>query len=211
MQVHDLSVPILDGVDWYREADCPPVSLQRVGGLDECGWVSHQVSLMVLNGTTYAETAAHLYSDAPTLDQLPPEKLILRAHVVALRPESQRLPAPAADLADFTPGTDALLIHSGWDAHLREPRYYSASPYFSEELQRWIFAHRPAILGGDMLSFDHPQDAAMPFLRGYFRSGGVIVCPLIGLGPLVGREVTLCVAPLRLQGASAAPCRVFAW
>jgi len=210
MQVHDLTVPIVDGVDWYGEADCPPVSLQRVGGLDECGWVSHELSLMVLNGTTYAETAAHLCRDAPTLDQLPAERLLTSARVISLAPEGQELPAPD-DLPGFVPEREAILIHSGWESHLHLPDYYSASPHFSPALQEWLLQRRPAILGGDMLSFDHPQDAAMPFLREYFRTGGVIVCPLVGLQPLVGRQVTLCVAPLRLHGASAAPCRVLAW
>jgi kynurenine formamidase len=210
MQVYDLSVPIVDGVDWYAEADCPPVSLRQVGGLNECGWVSHHLSLMVLNGTTYAETGAHLSADAPTLDQLPPEKLLTRAHVVSLQADGQELPAPD-DLPGFVPESDAILIHSGWEPHLRLPDYYSASPYFSAALQEWLLQRRPAVLGGDMLPFDHPQDAAMPFLREYFRTGGVIVCPLAGLQPLVGRQVNLCVAPLRLHGASGAPCRVLAW
>ncbi|MBM3497623.1 MAG: hypothetical protein FJX74_03025 [Armatimonadetes bacterium] len=211
MRVHDLTIPIVDGVDWYGETDCPPVSLRPVGGIAEQGWVSHHLALMVLNGTTYAETAAHLYPDAPTLDQLPPERLLARAHVIALRPAGQELPAPDGDLPDFAPDRDALLIASGWESHLHAPDYYPASPYFSPALQAWLLRHRPALLGGDMPSFDPPQDAAMPFLREYFRAGGTIVCPLVGLQPLAGRQVTLCVAPLRLFGASAAPARVLAW
>jgi len=69
MTIHDLSVPIVHGRDWYNEADCPPVSLEPVGSY-EAGWVSHNLALMVLNGTTYLETAAHLYPDMPTLDQM---------------------------------------------------------------------------------------------------------------------------------------------
>ena len=211
MRVHDLSVPIVDGVDWYHEADCPPVSLQSVGGIAQLGWVSHQLSLMVLNGTTYVETAAHLYPDAPTLDELAPERLLLRAHVISLEPAGQELPAPDCGPPELAPQTDALLVHSGWESHVHQPDYYSASPYFSPALQAWLLRRRPAVLGGDMLSFDHPQDVAMPFLREYLRSGGLIVCPLVGLQPLVGRQVSLCLAPLRLQGANAAPCRVLAW
>jgi kynurenine formamidase len=212
--IHDLSVPITDGTDWYREAGTIPVSLQQVGSYED-GWVSHQVALMVLNGTTYLETAAHLYPDMPTLDQVPPEKFVTRAFVVdvgrgrlSAGPPSA-LPAPDAALPDFRPGEDAILLSCGWDRHVDADDYYHASPYFSPELQAWLLDHRPAILGGDMLSYDHPEDAGMPFLRAFFGGGGMILCPLVGLDALPG-TVTLYCAPLKLVGSSAAPCRALA-
>ncbi|MBU0610185.1 MAG: cyclase family protein [Armatimonadetes bacterium] len=214
--IHDLSVPITNGTDWYREAGTIPVSLQRVGSYEE-GWVSHQVALMVLNGTTYLETGAHLYPDMSTLDEMPPEKFIARAFVVdvgcpAIRSGSQiicSLPAPRANLKGFRPDEDAILLACGWDRHVDADDYYHASPYFSPELQQWLLDHRPAILGGDMLSYDHPDDTAMPFLRTFFRGGGMILCPLIGLDALPP-TVTLYCAPLKLVGSNAAPCRALA-
>lgn len=214
--IHDLSVPISDGTDWYGEAGTIPVSLQQVGSYD-AGWVSHQVALMVLNGTTYLETGAHLYPDMPTLDQMPPQRFITRAFVVdvggpAIRSGSSiicPLPAPRERLKGFRPDEDAILLSCGWDRHLNTVDYYHASPYFSPELQQWLLDHRPAILGGDMLSYDHPDDAAMPFLHTFFRGGGMILCPLVGLDALTG-TVTLYCAPLKLVGSSAAPCRALA-
>jgi kynurenine formamidase len=214
--IHDLSVPTTDGTDWYHEAGTIPVSLEQVGSYEE-GWVSHQVALMVLNGTTYLETGAHLYPDLPTLDQIPLERFITRAFIVdvgcpAIRSGSQiicALPAPRERLKGFRPDVDAILLNCGWDRHLNEYDYYSASPYFAAELQEWLLDHRPAILGGDMLSYDHPQDGAMPFLRTFFRGGGMILCPLVGLDDLPG-TVTLHCAPLKLIGSSAAPCRALA-
>jgi len=212
--IHDLSVLVTEGADWYHEAGTIPVSLQQVGSYD-AGWVSHQVALMVLNGTTYLETAAHLYPDMPTLDRVPPEKFITRAFVVDVgqgRPAAgspSPLPAPADALSGFRPDEDAVLLHCGWDSHLHAADYYHSSPYFSPELQTWLLEHRPAILGGDMLSYDHPQDADMPFLRTFCRGGGRILCPLVGLGVLPP-TVTLYCSPLKLAGSSAAPCRALA-
>lgn len=213
--IHDLSVPVTDATDWYREAGTIPVSLQQVGAYEQ-GWVSHQLALMVLNGTTYLETGAHLYPDMPTLDQIPPEKFIARAWVVEVGPRAvadggqpYALMAPGAPLGGFRPDEDALLLHCGWESHLNADDYYSSSPYFSPDLQQWLLDHRPAILGGDMLSYDHPEDAPMPFLRTFFRGGGMILCPLLGLGKLPA-TVTLYCAPIRLVGSSAAPCRALA-
>lgn len=217
--VYDLSVPTADGLDWYAEPGTAPVSLRQVGSYEQ-GWVSHHLSLMVLNGCTYLETGAHLYPDLPTLDQLPPERLLRRAFVVDVgcpgrlipgRPTiTCALPAPRARLAGFRPGEDAILLAAGWDRHLHSPDYYSGSPYFSAELQQWLLDHRPALLGGDMLSFDQPQDQRMPFLHQYFREGGLVLAPLLGLEKLPA-IVTLCAAPLRLVACNAAPCRALAW
>ena len=211
MTVYDLSVPTVDGVDWYHEADCIPVRLRQLGSLAERGWVSHELSLMVLNGCTYLETAGHVLQDGATLDDIPPERLLPRAFVVRLPAGVRVLPAPQRDLEGFAPGADAILLHCGWDAHLHEPDYYHASPYFSPELQEWILRHRPGILGGDMLSFDDPAGDDMPFVNQFFRQGGMILCPLVGLARLPTATVTLCAAPLKLAGANAAPCRALAW
>ena len=211
MIVHDLSIPISDGVDWYGDPTCAPVELREIGSIAKSGWRSTALSLMVLNGTTYLETAAHIDETAPTLDQIPPEKFITRAFVVRLHADGQQLHAPERAIAGFKPGVDAILLNCGWCAHLNDPDYYRLSPYFSPELQAWLLDHRPAILGGDMLSFDHPQDTSMPFIRAFFKQRGMILCPLTGLDQLPDEPVTLCAAPTKLAGASAAPCRALAW
>ncbi|MGD9497635.1 MAG: cyclase family protein [Armatimonadota bacterium] len=210
MTVYDLSVPTVHGADWYREPGCIPVRLRDVGSLAREGWLSHELSLMVLNGCTYLEAAGHVIEGGMTLDDLPPERLITRAFVLGPPREGRLLRAPPHDLVGFRAGEDALLLHCGWDTHLHAPDYYQASPYFAEDLQAWILRHRPAILGSDVLSFDDPAGQSMPFVNAFFRQGGLILCPLVGLSRLP-TIVTLCAAPLRLQGANAAPCRALAW
>jgi kynurenine formamidase len=187
------------------------VQLRQIGALEEQGWRSHWLSLMGLNGTTYLEPAAHLFQDGPMLAAVTPEKLITRAYVVKLPAEGQQVPAPEYQLEGFRRGEDSLLLHLGWEEHLQSPLCYDDSPYFSPALQEWILACRPAMLGADTLSFDHPDDEKMPFVRALFGHGGMILCPLVGLGKLPTATVTLCALPIKITGASAAPCRVLAW
>ena len=211
MRVYDLSVPIMDGADWYHEEITPPVRVRDIGGTDGEGWVSHIVELAVLNGTTYIETAAHLFKDAPTLDQLPPERFLRPAHVVGCHISGQQIEPPDRVPKGFAKGDDAVLLHCGWDAHLGQADYYAKSPYFSSRMQTWLLNLRPSILGGDMLSLDRPDDGDMPFLRAYFGTGGMILCPLQGLGDIPTDRVTLCAAPMKLPSANCAPCRALAW
>ena len=150
-RVYDLSVPLVDGIDWYGKPTMPPVEVRPVGSLQELGWRSNWLSLMVLNGTTYLETAAHIYGDAPTLDEIPPEKFISRAFVLKLVSESQEVPAPDCELTGFAPGSDSLLLYLGWEEHLHSALCYGDSPYFSPALQAWILKYQPAMLGADTL------------------------------------------------------------
>ena len=198
-------------MDWYGEPETPPVQVREVGSIEQKGWRSTWVGLMVLNGTTYLETAAHIFPDAPVLDQVPPERFFTRAYVVDISSQSQELPAPDCEIEGFEPDCDSLVLSLGWETALRRRMCYNDSPYFSPELQEWILQYRPVILGADTLSFDHPADTSMPFVRALFAQGGMILAPLVGLAQLPRPTVHLCVAPLRLPGASAAPCRVFAW
>ena len=211
MAVFDLSVPIINGADWYRDPQTPPVALTDVGSMEEEGWLSHTLALQVLNGTTYLETAGHLIDGGATLDDVRPEALVRRAFVVALPGTSRSLPAPEPALDGFRRGEDALILHCGWDAHLDSTDFYDASPHFSPPLQEWILDLAPAILAADVPSFDDPADASMPFLHTYFANGGMILAPVAGAGAIPDPVVTLCAAPLRLVGANAAPCRALAW
>ena len=210
-RVYDLSGPIENGADWYDEPGTNPVELTVIGSLERKGWESNNLKLMVLNGTTYMETAAHLFARRPTVDQVPVSQLVTRGFIVRLAGQGRVLPAPEEPLKNFESGRDTLVLASGWDSHWNQPDFYLDSPYFSKPLQDYILELNPAVLAGDMVSFDHPDDAEMPFLRTYFERGGMIVAPLYGLGDVDGDRVTLCVAPLRLVGASGAPFRVLAW
>ena len=211
MKIHDLSVPVVSGTDWYQDDMAPPVRVKNIGGISREGWVSHTISMAVLNGTTYIETAAHMFEDGQLLEDVPSERFLCRAFVVHAEVDGQQVQSPGEPLADFKQGEDAILLYCGWDEELDNKDFYWKSPYFSDYLQEWLLEHNPAILGGDMMSFDHPQDSSMPFLTSYFKAGGMILCPLKGLGEIAEGPVTMCAAPMRLAAVNCAPCRVFVW
>lgn len=211
MKVYDMSVPVLDGADWYNEEITPTVRVRNIGDLGAEGWVSHTIELAVLNGTTYIETGAHLFGDGPLLDEVLPERFLRRAHVMRCVVEEQEIRLPTEPPTGICSGEDAVLIATGWDAHFNQPDYYWKSPYFSKDLQAWLLDSRPSILGSDALSFDRPDDAAMPFLRAYFKTDGMILCPLQGLTDLPHAEMNLCAAPMKLASVNCAPCRALAW
>ena len=210
-RVYDLSVPVADGVDWYNEPITPPVRVEDIGDMAAEGWVSHVMTIAPLNGTTYMETSAHLVEGGQLLDDLRPERFLCRAYIVRPRLDGQEILAPAEPLEGFRRECDAILVHTGWDVQMNKPGYYSESPYFSELMRQWLLDHQPSILGGDMLSYDHPESTGMSFLAEYFRRGGVILCPLVGMGELPFDVGTLCAAPMKLTGVNCAPCRALIW
>ncbi len=52
-----------------------------------------------------------------------------------LTAKCQEIPAPDYELHGFELGCDSLLLHLGWEEHLRSALCYGDSPYFSAALQ----------------------------------------------------------------------------
>lgn len=210
MKVYDLSVTIRNGAAWYGD-ECEPVKIQAIGSYEKEGWLSHTIEMMVLCGSTYIETAAHIYPDAPILADIEPGRFIRKAFIVRLDQGQKVLPAPKNTPDGFSKGSDALILDCGWDKKVNDPDYYWSSPYFSSELQEYILDLNPSILGGDMLSFDEPNDTKQPFIHEFFGRGSMILTPLCGLSDVPKDVVTLCAAPLKMEQANGAPCRAFCW
>jgi kynurenine formamidase len=157
---------------------------------------------------TYVETGGHLFADGPALDQLPLERLFPEAEVWSCEVRDREILPPAGaephDMRD-----KALIVLCGWHRHWSgDAAFATQSPWLGPDLQEAVMTCRPSVLAGDAVSFDPPDAPEMPFLRRYFRTGGIIVSPLVPREELPARG-RLILAPLNLAGTNSSPCRVF--
>lgn len=207
-RVFDLSGPIVHGAEWFGPP-FEPVQLRNVGSLKHEGWVSHVLHLSTISGTTYIETAAHVFAEGPSLDEIPVARLLLDAHVWHCRVVDREVLRPRRAQGNGHLQGRALVILCGWYRAWNRPEFAAESPFLGAELQEAILASRPALLASDAVHFDALGAPAMPFLRRYFRIGGLIVSPLCPPTGRLPRRGRLIVAPLRLIGVNSSPCRVF--
>lgn len=213
MTVVDLTGIIESGM-WEYGDPIPPAQIWRVATIEKIGWEAHAFTLSTLTGT-YIETAAHVIPGSPTIDQIPPERFITEAAVMQV-PEKGALEhitvqeLRAAAPPTMCPGM-AILVSTGWDRHWYTPGFVQQSPHFEEEAMDWIVSQQPSLVGMDVPCSEDPDPERFVDLNTrLFRSGALLLSPLVNLRELDSPVVNLIALPLKIKGICGTPCRALA-
>ncbi|MCA9860997.1 MAG: cyclase family protein, partial [Thermomicrobiales bacterium] len=153
----------------------------------------------------------HLIAGAPSIDQVPLDRLFVHATIARI-PRGDREHVTVADLEnaiDILEEGDALLVQTGWEAHRDDSeRFVLQSPHFDLDAMRWIVDRGVSILGGDVPCFDDPVGSEGQGVNDVlFGSGALILAPLVNLGATDATRGRLTVLPIPLAGSCGAPCR----
>lgn len=206
MRIHDLTLPVADGTEagFYL----PPATVQLWQPMPERGWWATDIRVPSHIGT-HVDAPRHWLADGATVDGLDLDTLVGPAVVLDMggRPDTWRI--TVEDMATAAASSPPRwLLATGWDRAHGTPEYFSAYPSLSTEAAGWLIERGVRLLGVDMPSLSRSANPAVH--RTLLAAGVVIVEGLRGLTALVGRVFTLCVLPLRLHGADAAPARAIA-
>ena len=209
MKIVDITGPLENGM-WSYPDPYPKVEIHEIPVPE---WIpyptySWKFTLGAQSGT-YLETAAHMFRDAITIDQVPLERLFLDAAVIRVKEKQPNEPIEAAELAgagvEIHPG-DALLIGTGWDREWRAPGFVDQSPHFTLEAMQWIFDQQISLMGADLPRFDSWEDP-QEFFGDFFRRDILLLAPLVNLAAISQSRVRLIALPLKVRGVCATPCR----
>ncbi|HZS01432.1 MAG TPA: cyclase family protein [Chloroflexota bacterium] len=205
MRVVDLTAPLYTGFPVYPGD--PPVEIAPAATVAADGYAVARLALSDQAGT-HVETQAHFLAGGRTLDEQPLDRFIGRASVVDV-------PCRTLTVADLAPAeglvrrNPLLLLRSGYADQERpiDPRAPDR-PALGREALEWLVRRGLRLLGIDAFDFDAAPDYAGH--RYLLEHDVLIVEGLVNLAALTAAEVELYVAPLRLRGTGAAPCRAFA-
>lgn len=213
MRVVDLTGTIEPGM-WGYGPPIPAVDVRQVASIETTGWDAHAFSLATITGT-YIESAAHLIKGAPTIDQIPPERFVLEAAVLRVPHKSALEHISLAELQaaappGMVPGM-GIIVATGWDAKWHAPEFVSGSPHFEEVAMDWVVSWQPALLGVDIPCSEDPDPAGFVELNTrLFRSGALLLAPLVNLQAIRRPFIRLIALPLKIRGVCGTPCRVLA-
>jgi len=204
MRVVDVTGLTENGM-WNYGGSLPPVVIRRLAGKDE---TNYSFALSSLSGT-YLETAAHRLPRAPSLDDIPPRKLIMPAAIIQLAEKKPREHITLHELKKYGACIrkgDALIVVTGWDRMWNKTGFVMGSPHFTSEAMDWILAKNPFLLGGDIPCYDDPS-ASEGLVTRLFKRKLLILAPLINLRRVRSKRATLIVLPPRIKDTCAFPCR----
>ena len=215
VKIIDITGVLHNGM-WNYE---PPFTELNIRPLPEVDWVETKVYCDIFDGIhsqsgTYLETPAHLLGDKSyPLQAVPIEKLVdIDARVIKLSGfdiEGERLPITREMLEkeDIEEGV-SVLISCDWGKHWRDPRYLSASPYFTYEAMEYIVSKKPFLLGTDFARWEN-LDNPEGFFPMFYDADILMLAPCVNLEKIQSEKVKLTALPLHIEKTCCAPCRAF--
>jgi len=216
----DLSGPLYDSMWSYNAlpnlgARVPEFVSERVTTVKRDGFESFKFTLSSLSGT-YLETGAHMLEGTRVLDDYAVSEFILPAVVCHVPCKQPRELIRRADLEANCPPVhpgDALLIDCGWGNRWRSPDFVSGGPSFHPECLPWLIEQPISLLGVDVpcieayWSTPESPEQGGNMLIPLFRNDILLLAPLVNLDRVRAPRGELIALPLKVEGASGAPCR----
>ena len=178
-------------------------------------------SLLVFNDhvSTHIDAPAHFLPGGKTIDQMPPELFLgTEALWLDLSWKTPGDPVTPADLqracqaaSEDVRAGDAVLLYTGISRRWGEGGYHTTIVPVAPDTIRWLLDRRVQLMGVDEDEFDVDQ-VRWPGHQ-LFREHEFYVIENLALWPAVlelPRRFRMVAAPLPIEGATAAPCRVVA-
>jgi kynurenine formamidase len=176
---------------------------------------------------THLDAPAHFPPGKATVDQIPAKQLFGPAVVIDVPAEGAKdadYQLPAARVEDWEkrhgriPAGAIVLLRTGWASRWPDAQKYRNQdaqgrmhfPGFSVEAAKLLIERRVSGLGCDTMSVDCGASADFAVHRLALGSGLYHLENLSDLGALPEAGAFLVVAPIKLEGGSGGPVRVFA-
>jgi kynurenine formamidase len=206
-----------------------PVHVVDRFGLDRDGFFVRGWSFDEHCGT-HVDAPAHFGKGAATIDQIPPEELVLAVAVVDVRQrvatDHDAVLGPDDVLAwerhhGSLPEHCAVLALTGWGTRVRDlPSFLNAdssgvmhTPGFSSEATEFLKAERPQVqaIGIDTSSLDIGATSDFPAHVSWLPSGRFGIENLANLDEVPPSGSTMVVGAPTFEGGSGGPARVLAF
>jgi kynurenine formamidase len=227
LKIIDLSWPLNAKNAYWPGDNYKPFELHTIATLERDGVLSKAFSSHEHLGT-HLDAPNHFQRDGASVDQIPPSQLLgpgVMIDVSAAAAADADYLVKVADIEQFEtrngpiPSGAIVLVNTGWGRFWDNPDRYQGKdvmgrlhfPGFSAEAARFLVDQRQARgIGLDTMSVDYglSRDFAVHHVLG--RAGRYGLENLARLETLPPRGFYLFVAPIKIEGGSGGPARVFA-
>ncbi|MGH8793550.1 MAG: cyclase family protein [Stackebrandtia sp.] len=164
---------------------------------------------MVGNTGTYLDAPSHRFADGVDIAGLPLESAADLPGIVVRFLDRPDAALSVEDLLPYDVAGKAVLIHTGWDRHWGDERYFDGHPHLSAEAARHLAA-RAALVGIDSLNVDGAADLTRPAHTALLGAGVPVVEHLRGLDQLPPTGFRFHAAPVAVASMGTFPVRAYA-
>ncbi len=198
MAIIDLTLPITDKLPVFP-GDKAPV-IETAATIANEGWNALRYSFGT-HFATHIDAPFHMLEDGKKLTEFPPETFIGEAILIDVRGQSI-----ISDPLENVREGDIVFFHTGHVQHIHG-NYFEGNPVISPDTAQLLVDKKVKIVGLDSFT---PDGAPYNEHKLFFRNEILIVENLVGLELLTSERFEIIIAPLKIDNADGAPCRVFA-
>jgi len=224
-RVLDLSYAVSDALPQWP-GDSNSFHVEHISRIEEDGFFARSFWMLEHYGT-HLDAPAHFVAGGATAEQIPVERLLGPAVVLDVREFAASNPDYELDAGRVTawetqhgrvPRGAIVLLRTGWAERWPDANRYRNQdaagamhfPGFGPDAARILIERGVSGIGCDTMSVDPGRSREYPVHRLALGAGLYHLENLADLSALPESGAFLVVAPLKLEGGSGAPCRVFA-
>ncbi len=196
---YDLSLPVNNKIPSFPGTPAPKI--EQLATVEKEGWNSKQVSFDS-HFSTHIDAPNHMKKDGKTLDDYPLDKFIGKAIVL----DARNMNEISLSVKDIDKG-DIVFLFTGHTDKINSLEYFTNSPVLSMSFAKKLVEKGISIIGLDAAS---PDKAPYELHQLFFENDILIVENLTKLHNLIGKRFKCTIAPLKIENADGAPCRVIA-
>lgn len=222
-RVVDLTHPL--GPDFPTFFGKPQLELEVMATYDKDKFNMLRWSVVEHTGT-HMDAPFHFSADGPTADKVPVDKLVVPVVVIDIAGRAQDdadAQVTPDDIKAFEarhgaiPAGSCVAMRSGWDRHLKEPRFRNADekgamhfPGFHVEAAKLLQERDAAGIAVDTLSLDFGASPDFATHYSWLPSGRWGIECVANLGELPATGATLVLGGPTIVGSTGGPSRVLA-
>jgi len=226
-QILDLTHPLDAQVPTYELSEKPAFEATTVATIDKDGYFAREICLPEHFGT-HLDAPAHFARGLWTVDQIPPERFVAPLVVLDANAGARANPDYQITVEDIArweqahgqiPPGAVVIANTGWGARWSSVKQYRNTddkgvmhfPGYSLEAAKFLVEGRNIVgLGIDTLSIDYGPSKDFPVHHYTLSHSLYHLENVANLDHTPAAGATLVVAPMKLEGGSGAPVRIFA-
>lgn len=216
MRIEYLSYPLEAFVPAYGDPRAP-LGIETVRSLEHGDSCQVHAFTMQNHWGSHVDAPAHFFGDGVRAAALPASNWYFTSPWVLDLPLQDDQIVRAEDLGDIPPGTDLLLLKSGFSHCRGSERYSRSNPGFSPEAGLFLRQHHPGVraIGFDFVSLSPFADrelgraAHRAFLDPQSSGRPILILEDLDLSLELAALQAVLVSPLRIMALDSAPCTVW--
>jgi kynurenine formamidase len=226
-RIVDLSYPLNAQSLYWPGERYTPFHIETIATLEKDGVLSKKVTFPEHIGT-HLDAPNHFESGAIDVSRIPAAQLFAAGVVINVAPQVEVNPEATLSVLQVEewerqqgriPEGAVVLLNTGWGRFWTQPQRYlnrdlngrMRFPGFSAEAVRFLIENRKVKgIGIDTLSIDPGTSKTFPVHHLINKAGKYGLENVANLDQLPPRGFYLIVAPLKVEGGTGGPCRLFA-